>query len=499
MTIRSKLALGLWSIAVILLIPLGFALRSLGHLHQITAELRNREFAASLLLNRMRSSTDELRRLEVALLFVHKDSSLANMQSQLASLSAMADSLRGYDLGSAASDIGSAIDSVAAYTPTENAAAAALKTATADSISSQRLIPAIGEAERVLSAAELALRLRTSDRVQLATEETAGARNAAGIAFAVAGALALMIAIALWRTISRPVSDLEAGMAAVADGNFGYRLSVSPSRRDEFGRLASSFQTMAQQLAQLDRLKAEFISIASHELKTPINVILGYLQLVDEGVYGTVSSKQREILKTIDAQTQALSRLVHQLLDISRFEAGGGKLDIRAANFEQFLQELEGTFRVLSLQRGIDFRVERNGSLPPEVFWDIDRINEVLGNLLSNAFKFTGRGGTIELLADGVDDQVHLTVRDTGAGIPPQQLPRIFEKFYQADNQSSAAHEGTGLGLAIARQIVTAHHGTISVESSVGDGTSFHIVLPVSVSVRTPHFVRVVPPVSVTA
>jgi signal transduction histidine kinase len=491
-TIRSKLAIGLFTIAIVLLIPLGFALRSLGRLHQITAELRNREFAASLLLNRMRSSTDELRRLEVALLFVHKDSSLTNMRAQVTQLAAMADSLRVYDLGGAATGIGSAVGSIARYTPDEFAAAATAKTQVADSISSQNLIPAIGEAERALSTAERALRIRTAARVQAATDETARARNAAGLSFAVAGALALIIAIALWRTISRPVRDLEAGMAAVADGNFGYRLSVSPARRDEFGRLASSFQSMAQQLAQLDRLKAEFISVASHELKTPINVILGYLQLVDEGVYGTVSAKQREILRTIDAQTHSLARLVHQLLDISRFEAGGGKLDIRPTDFQQFLAELEDAFRVLSMQREINFRVTCSGMLPDQVAWDVDRINEVLGNLLSNAFKFTARGGTIELLADGSDHEVRLTVRDTGAGIPPQHVPHIFEKFYQADNQSSAAVGGTGLGLAIARQIVTAHQGSISVESTVGSGTTFYITLPVSANARTPLRMRAV-------
>jgi signal transduction histidine kinase len=498
-TIRSKLAIGLFSIAIVLLIPLGLALQSLGRLHGITTELRNREFAASLLLNRMRSSTDELRRLEVALLFVHKDSSLVNMQRQVTQLASMADSLRSYDLGNAAADIGGAIDLVAQVTPAEYAAAAALRTQAADSISSQALIPAIASAEHALSAAEFALRLRTSDRVQAATDETARARNAAALSFGVAGALALVIAIALWRTISRPVRDLEAGMAAVAGGNFHYQLAVSRERRDEFGRLASSFQTMARQLTELDRLKAEFISVASHELKTPINVILGYLQLVDEGVYGTITPKQREILRTIDAQTQSLARLVHQLLDISRFEAGGGKLDIRPTNLERFLAELEDTFRVLSLQRDIDFRVERTGALPAYVEWDADRINEVLGNLLSNAFKFTARGGTIELLADGCEDEVRITVSDTGAGIPPQQLPRIFEKFYQADNQSSASLQGTGLGLAIARQIVTAHGGTISVESTVGNGTTFYITLPANADLRPPKRVRVISPISVSA
>jgi signal transduction histidine kinase len=235
---------------------------------------------------------------------------------------------------------------------------------------------------------------------------------------------------------------------------------------------------MAYQLAALDRLKAEFVSVASHELKTPINVILGYLQLIDEGVYGPVSPKMHEIVRTLDSQTRSLSRLVHQLLDVSRFEAGGGKLDLRPTNLDVFLAEIEETFRVLSMQRGIDFRIERAGPLPTEVLWDPDRISEVLGNLVANAFKFTERGGSVELLVDAMDQQVHLDVRDTGAGIPPQQLPHIFEKFFQADNQEAAAHGGSGLGLAIARQIVVAHGGQISVESIVGVGTTFHLTLP---------------------
>jgi signal transduction histidine kinase len=478
-TIRSKLALGLFAIAAVLLLPLALTLRSLERLHDTTTLLQRREFAASLLLNRMRSGTDELRRLDLAILFVHKPENRAAMDSQVTALAAMADSLRHLDMTDAARKISGAVHKIGAYVPDEYAAAAAGQSVVADSISSRYLLPGIVAAERELTAAEGDLRTRSGRLVAAATSETSSARNAAAIGLAVAATLALIIAVVLWRSISRPVRDLEHGMAAVADGNFGYRLKIAPKRRDEFGRLAESFQSMASQLAQLDRLKAEFISIASHELKTPINVILGYLQLIDEGVYGTISPKLREILRTLDTQTRSLSRLVHQLLDISRFEAGGGKLDLRATNFEEFLAQLEETFRVLSLQRGIDFRIERLGMLPGEVLWDPDRVSEVLGNLLSNAFKFTERGGAVELLADSAENQVHLSIRDTGAGIPPQQLPRIFEKFYQADNQGAAAHGGTGLGLAIAKQIVVAHGGEISVESSLGVGTTFHIILPV--------------------
>ena len=477
-SIRSKLALGLFLIALVLLVPLLLALRSLERLHDATEQLQTRDVAASLLLNRMRAGTDELRRLDLSLVFVAKPAARTAMDSQLTLLSSLADSLRGFDLTQAAAGISDAVREVDSYVPSVYDAASTGSQRVADSLSQHNLQPAITATERALTSAEYELRDRSSRLVAAATLETEQARNAAALGLAVAATLALIISVVLWRIISRPVSDLEHGMAAVADGNFSYRLRVSPRRRDEFGRLAESFQSMAQQLLQLDRLKAEFVSVASHELKTPINVILGYLQLIDEGVYGPVTPKLHEILRTLDAQTRSLSRLVHQLLDVSRFEAGGGKLDLRPADLEQFLGELEETFRVLARQRGIDFRVERVGALPREVLWDADRVNEVLGNLLSNAFKFTERGGTVELFVGAVDEQVHLDVRDTGSGIPPEQLPLIFEKFYQASNQDAASLGGAGLGLAIARQIVVAHGGRIAVESALGVGTVFHITLP---------------------
>jgi signal transduction histidine kinase len=127
----------------------------------------------------------------------------------------------------------------------------------------------------------------------------------------------------------------------------------------------------------------------------------------------------------------------------------------------------------------VHFRVEMRPGVPDVVHWDIDRINEVLGNLLSNAFKFTPHGGSVTLSIEPVTGGVRMQVRDTGAGIPPEQLPRIFDKFYQADNQSAARGGGSGLGLAIAKQIVDAHGGSITCESTPGVGTTFTITLPV--------------------
>jgi signal transduction histidine kinase len=478
-TIRTRLALGLFAIAVILLLPLALTLRSLDSVHDETEALQDREFAASLLLARMRAAAEELRQAEVALLFVADSSSRDRMAFQIARLSTMADSLEDYQLRAAADQIDASINAVITYAPREYQAVLVGRTRAADTISARHVVPAINSVARAIEAAQGSLQTRTLERVAQTTALTEKAQQLAAGALVFAIGLALLVAFALWRSISRPVHDLEQGMAAVADGNFGHRLSVSPERRDEFGRLSGSFRTMAMQLAQLDKLKAEFVSVASHEIKTPLNVILGYLQLLDEGVYGAITSRQREIIKTLDTQTRSLARLVHQLLDVSRFEAGGGKIYPRPTDLAKFLQDLEGTFRVLSLQRGIHFDVDRREGLPAEVHWDADRMNEVLGNLLSNAFKFTEHGGRITLRAEPDGDQIRLSVTDTGAGIPPSQLPHIFEKFYQADNQGPSSLGGTGLGLAIAKQIVVAHAGSIVADSTLAVGTTFTITLPV--------------------
>jgi signal transduction histidine kinase len=400
------------------------------------------------------------------------------MDRQLQVVSHMADSLEMFDLDKSAGDVRKTISEVVTWAPREYAAALAGRADAAEEISAAHLVPALGRAEGGIREAEQNLRRRTATRVAGVATAISHAKNVSTLAAAVALALVGVIGVWLTRSIARPVHELERGMEAVADGGFSYKLPLSRDRRDEFGRLASSFEDMTKQLAELDKLKAEFVSIASHELKTPINVVLGYIELLDEGVYGQLTAEQREVLRTLETQVKALARLVRQLLDISRFEAGGNKLDLRHVRLPDFLDELERAFQVLARQRDIRFTVHRADGLPDKVCWDADRMNEVMGNLLSNAFKFTDRGGEVHLAVDAADSGIQLEVRDSGAGIPPDQLPHIFEKFYQADNQRAAATKGSGLGLAIAKGIIEAHGGAIHCESTPGVGTTFTVVLP---------------------
>ncbi len=481
MTLRTRLALSLVIIAAVLIVPLLVARSAIERLKTDVRELREVEFQASLVLGRLRDALGEVRAREVALNVVKSDTVRDQLDRALRNATTLADSLVRYKLDSSATLIQRSLAGIVPAARAEYEAVRSGASEKADTISQSTIAPLLRVAEKALVPAEQELRRRTSERVVAAEEALSDAERVSLAALAVALLLATGIALWLTRSISEPVRALEEGMRAVADGELDHELRFDVSRADEFGRLAASYREMAKQLAELDKLKAEFVSIASHELKTPINVILGYLQLMEEGVYGPLTDKQLPITKTIQAQAKTLSRLATQLLDVSRFEAGGGRIDPRPVKLPQMLDELERTFHVLAVQRGIDFRVTRKPGMPTDVVWDWERINEVTGNLLSNAFKFTPSGGTVELISGAHENGVCMEVCDTGAGIEADQMKRVFEKFYQANNQKSASAKGTGLGLAIAKEIVEAHQGKIRVTSIAGKGTTFTITLPIAV------------------
>ena len=480
MTLRARLALGFIAIAFLLMIPLGTSWQALGEVRAKTERLEDDNIAAVKLLGEAILGLARVRG-NVQVYTILEDS-IANppLQQSLDSLLRITDSLGAIhpDDEGTLRGVRNAVDSVRATLPELRALVDSGEGVQADALADSRVHTALDRAQASLTKVEDALRKRSAALAGEVSSEVSRAQEVTMSAFGLSLALAGLIAITIVRSISEPVRELDVGMQAVADGDFRRPLRIMSHRDDEFGRLAVSYQEMTKRLAELDKLKAEFVSIASHELKTPINVILGYLQLLDEGLYGPLTPRQHEVIGTLGAQGQALSRLVQQLLDISRFEAGGGRLDLREVDVERFVSELEAAFHVLALQRDIRFHLLTGEGLPELVQWDADRMNEVLGNLLSNAFKFTERGGRVDLEVTRIADGIRFLVRDTGAGIAPAQLPHVFRKFYQADNQASASLKGTGLGLAIAKEIVEAHGGRISVDSTPGVGTTFLIELP---------------------
>src|SRR5690348_91477 len=248
MTLRTRLILGLLTIAIILVIPLLIAVQAMDRLHRDARALRDQEFAASLLLGRLREGLNDLRRFETALLFVHDGRTRDAMDKQLTVVTSMADSLETFKLAKSADDVRSSVRAIGAWAPEEYTAALADRRDEAEQISSTHLVPAIASAERSVQDAERDLRERTANRVASAASEISRAKNVSALAEVVALVVAALIGIWLTRYISRPVRALEEGMEAVASGNFTYRLPVSESRRDEFGRLATSFEEMTKQL-----------------------------------------------------------------------------------------------------------------------------------------------------------------------------------------------------------------------------------------------------------
>ena len=464
MTIRTRLALGILAIATILLVPLVLSLRSLQRVHDDVTRIEVDGFHRLVAVSRAHRELEELRQA----------AGRRAASGEGAPRTSVADTVS--LLGWAEMLEARSVDSAAYY----YRLAARLSAAGEDASG------AITGAARWLNAAEREITADANMVVADASLQTRRARQFAAWSLAIAAVLALAIGTWLTLTISRPVAALNHGMHEVADGNFEASLTIDRGRRDEFGVLAESFATMAARLAHLERLKAVWTGVVTHELKTPINVILGNLQLGEAGILGELTPKQRTAYATMRRNAEILKRRVQRLLDVSQFEAGAGKLDVRDVDLDEFLDGIEASFEVIGQERKIDFMRARGDGLPQRVRWDEGRMGEVLDNLLSNAFKFTKPGGRVELRTEPAADGILFTVRDTGAGIAPEQLPNLFRKFYQADNQQHASAKGTGLGLAIAKEIVDAHGGTIRCESTPGVGTTFTVAVPAGIAGSVP-------------
>jgi len=226
----------------------------------------------------------------------------------------------------------------------------------------------------------------------------------------------------------------------------------------------------------LDQFKTNLVATVSHELKTPLTSLRLALHLVLEEAVGPLTAKQTELLVDARDNAERLLAIVENLLDLARLEQRPERLELRPEGPAELLQAAAEAVRPRAEDKGVELVVEAAPGLPA-VAADADQLLHALGNLLTNAVTYTDRGGRITLSARAEEGAVILTVADTGAGIPPEHLPHVFERFFRVPGQTRGG--GTGLGLAIVREIVTAHGGSITCQSSPGAGTSFRIVLPI--------------------
>lgn len=289
--------------------------------------------------------------------------------------------------------------------------------------------------------------------------------------------LAVGLASAAFRRIATPLADVMAAADAVADGDLSVRIPEAGPR--DFRQLAQSFNRMAEELERADMRRRTLTADVAHELRTPVHIIQGNLEGVLDGVY---EPTEAHITATLE-ETQALARLVEDLRVLSLAEAGQLPLIREAVDVDELLTDLATSFSGQADMAGVDLRVQIDES-PGEseslaIVADAGRLNQVLSNLVANGLRHTPEGGSIVLGATRTDQWVRIMVSDTGEGIPPKDLPYIFDRFWKGDrSRSHIDGAGSGLGLAIARELVQAHGGRIHVESEPGRGTTFVIDLP---------------------
>jgi PAS domain S-box-containing protein len=250
----------------------------------------------------------------------------------------------------------------------------------------------------------------------------------------------------------------------------GFIIDVTARREAEL-----ELERQNDQLRELDRLKDEFVALVSHELRTPLTSIRGYLELINEDT--NLTEEQSRFLETIDRNAQRLQRVVGDLLFVAQVEAGKLSLEHGDVDLNSVVEEAADAARPVAGAKSISLVVDL-GELP-EIRGDRARLAQVLDNFISNAIKFTATGGSVSVATRVFEENVEIIVSDNGMGIPANELPLLFQRFFRAERATSGAIPGTGLGLAIAKAIVTAHGGRIRVESEDGGGTTFQILLPV--------------------
>ena len=293
--------------------------------------------------------------------------------------------------------------------------------------------------------------------------------------FSAIGALfiALFLGIFLARTLTRPLRELTAATRAVAEGDLG--LTVPVRSRDELGELTSSFNRMSEELDRSTSIRRQMTADIAHELRTPISIILGHA----DAVHDRVLSPTEETFDIIRDEACRLERLVEDLRTLSRADAGELTLTRRPISPNTLFEEAAAAYHPLALERGINMCSVIASDLP-DVYVDPDRMAQVLGNLLSNALRYTTRGGNVTLTASLLEHDVEIRIQDTGPGIGTEDIQHVFDRFYRGDSSRQRDSGGSGLGLAIAKSIVENHGGRIWAESSDDSGTTFCIKLPIS-------------------
>lgn len=306
----------------------------------------------------------------------------------------------------------------------------------------------------------------------------------------------LIFVLAWWQSgfLARPIKELVAAARRMANGDYGTDLPA-PAGRDEIAALTGAFGEMVRtvaakqmeleesnrELKHADRLKSEFLANMSHELRTPLTVINAFVEMLINGTGGVVNDTQRDYLKEIEDSSNHLLHLISDLLDMAKIDAGRMEVRLEPVDLAELMDSLQAGLSALAARAGLCLEIGIPLGLPP-VHADPVKLRHILTNLLDNAIKFTPQGGRVRVEATRQvrpgKDFILVSVADTGPGIPPEHLERIFDKFRQVDGSNTRNHRGTGLGLALCKSLVEIQGGSIWVESRTGEGAHFSFTVP---------------------
>ncbi|MDQ7843941.1 MAG: ATP-binding protein [Armatimonadota bacterium] len=300
--------------------------------------------------------------------------------------------------------------------------------------------------------------------------------RAMNTALAVAATAAFLSAVAVsifvTRRIVAPVRAMMTASARIADGRYGERVPVTSD--DELGELAGQFNRMATALEQVERMRRDLIADVAHELRTPLASIAGYMEALIDGVLPA----EPETFHRIRREASRLQRLVSDLQELSRVEAGQIPILPQPVEVRELADAAAARMRPQFEDKGVVLAVDIPRNLP-RVLADPDRIGQVLTNLLGNALQHTPEGGRVTIQARREQGMVAIAVADTGAGIAPEHLPHLFDRFYRVDPSRARRSGGSGIGLTIARHLVERHGGSIRAESEgPGHGATFTFTIP---------------------
>lgn len=288
--------------------------------------------------------------------------------------------------------------------------------------------------------------------------------------------ISTILGLFLSRYITRPLREVSQAARGLSEGNFEDRVKINS--RDELGQLGETFNYMAERLANYEKMRRDFVANVSHELTSPLTSIQGFIDVLIEG---KSKNKQEEgrYLSILQKETYRLSKLVSELLEISRLEGQRVHFDMESFPVSLVINRAVAILKPQLDKKNLKVKITVPKDLP-QCLGDEDRVEQVVYNLLDNAIRYSPPEGNILICVTPINDEILTEIVDNGPGIPKDELPRIWERFYRVDKARSRSEGGTGLGLAIVQEIIKKHGGRLTVESEEGEGTVFGFTLPVS-------------------